>query len=92
MADKGYDAAWFEGELKANGVRQVVIPSRARSKKPRTIDKELYKQRNKVERYFNKLKNWRKVATRYEKTARNFIAITQFAATIINFKLTLNTT
>jgi transposase len=47
----------------------------------RSVDRELYRQRNLVERFFNKLKHFRRIATRYDKTARNFLAATLLAAT-----------
>jgi len=49
-------------------------------------DKHLYKERNLVERFFQKIKNFRRVATRYERLARNYLAMLQLAATIIWLK------
>lgn len=92
LADKGYDAGWLVRELKAQGVEDIVIPSLSTRKLQRVINRELYKQRNKIERYFNRLKNWRRVATRFDKLAGNFASLVYLAATIINFKITLNTT
>ena len=91
LADKGYDADWFLNELKEEGVAEAVIPSRAKRKVQRQINKELYKERNTIERYFNRLKNWRRVATRFDKMAANFYGIVCFAATIINHQLSVNT-
>jgi len=84
LADKGYDADWLIATAEKQGIKSVVIPSTERRKVARDYDKELYKQRNKIERYFKRLKHWRRVATRFEKTARNFMAIIYIAATIIN--------
>lgn len=65
---------------------EVVIPSKANRVEPREYDKVLYKERNKVERCVNKLKQYRRVATRYEKTARNFLGMVLFAAITIWLK------
>jgi transposase len=84
MADKGYDADWFIDELKAMGVAEVVIPPKRNRKVQRDYDKEKYKGRNVIERAFNKLKYYRRIATRYEKTARNFYSLVCIAAAILN--------
>ena len=55
-------------------------------KNMRAYDKHLYKERNLVERFFQKIKNFRRVATRYERLARNYLAMLQLAATIIWLK------
>ena len=57
LADRGYDADWLVEALRRQGVAHVVIPSRSNRKVQRQIDKDLYKERNKIERYFCKLKN-----------------------------------
>ena len=79
IADKGYDADHLVELLDGAGI-EVVIPSRVNRKVQRQIDRERYKNRNRVERFFNRLKNARRVATRYEKTARNFISVVMIAA------------
>lgn len=86
MADKGYDADWFINELKDAGVVEVVIPPKRNRKVQRDYDKEKYKGRNVIERAFNKLKYYRRIATRYEKTARNFYSLVRIAAAILNTK------
>jgi putative transposase len=92
LADKGYDADWLVvDELREAGVREIVIPSRAKRKVQRQINKDLYKKRNTIERYFNRLKNWRRVATRFDKMAANFYSIVCLAAAIINHQLSVNT-
>ncbi len=82
LADRGYDANelidWLEY---AN--TEVVIPSKKNRLVERQIDKNLYKDRNKVERYFNKLKQYRRVATRYEKTALSFAGFVYLASALI---------
>ena len=66
IADKGYDADYTVQAAK-DIEAEAVIPSRARRKTAREYDKELYKERNLIERMFNKLKHFRRVATRYDK-------------------------
>jgi transposase len=73
LADKGYDADSFVSALEARGI-QPVIPPRALRASRRSCDYTLYKERNLVERFFNTIKHFRGIATRYEKTARNFLA------------------
>ncbi len=53
--------------------KSVVIPSRAKNKQPREYDRELYKARHLIENFFARLKQYRAIATRYDKTARNFL-------------------
>lgn len=84
IADKGYDADWLIEKAKAQGISEVVIPSRSKRKHPRSYNKELYKERNRIERFFKELKHYRKIASRFEKTARNFISLIYIAATVIN--------
>ncbi len=81
MADTAYDADQFRAAIAAIGATAVIPnnPSRA-AKLP--FDKDLYKERHLVECCFSKLKQFRRVATRYEKTARNFLAVV-IVATII---------
>ena len=71
LADKGYDSAALVKEVEAMGA-EAVIPSRKGRKVPRAHDGELYKERNRVERFFNRIKHYRRVATRYEKAVRNY--------------------
>ena len=79
LADKGYDADYVVEEIvKMEG--KVVIPSKSNRKNPRDFDKDLYKERNLVERMFNKMKHFRCVATRYDKTAAAFLAFVTIAA------------
>ncbi len=62
--------------------KQVVIPPKANRKQPRDYDKYLYKARHLIENSFARLKQYRAIATRYDKTARNFLAAVHLAATI----------
>jgi len=72
IADKGYDSNSFAQIMEQIGA-EVVIPSRANAKEPRSIDENLYKDRNKIERFFNRIKHYRRIATRYDKTAIMFL-------------------
>ena len=85
IADKAYDSDDFVARIESYGAK-VVIPPRNDRRQPRNYDKELYKQRNKVERFINRIKHYRRAATRYEKTARNFLAFWLFAAVMVLVK------
>ena len=79
-ADRGYDARAVIDLVESRGGRAHIPTCRDR-KVQRSVDRELYRQRNLVERFFNKLKHFRRIATRYDKTARNFLAAVLLAAT-----------
>jgi transposase len=81
LADKAYDADSLRDWLKARRV-QAVIPSNATRRTPYPLDKTAYKRRNLIERMFCRLKDWRRIATRYDRTARNFLSALALAATI----------
>jgi putative transposase len=78
LADKGYDSAAFLACIERLEA-EAVIPSRKNRKQPREIDEELYKDRNKVERFFNRIKHYRRVATRYDKTAVSYLSFVHVA-------------
>ena len=82
IADKGYDSQAVVGGAEARGA-EAVIPTLSTRKHQRVIDKDLYKERNLAERFWNKVKQFRRVATRYEKTARNFLAFTHVASIMV---------
>jgi transposase len=82
MADKGYDSDALIAAIESHGA-EAVIPPRSTRVEERSYDKEEYKNRNVVERFINVLKQCRRVATRYEKTARNFLGIVAFASTFV---------
>lgn len=73
IADRGYDAIAVLDLIAARGGRGH-IPTQRDRRVQRKVDPALYRQRNLVERFFSKLKQFRKVATRYEKTATNYLA------------------
>ncbi len=82
IADKGYDSSELVGAIEAGGAK-AVIPPRSNRKEPRDYDKHAYKDRNLVERFLNKVKNCRRIATRYEKTSRNYLAFWQLASIMV---------
>jgi transposase len=82
IADKGYDSKAVVALVQARGA-EAVIPTLSTRKEQRVIDKERYRDRNLGERFWHKVKQFRRVATRYEKTARNFLAFVQVAAIMI---------
>ncbi len=85
LADKGYDADHLCNRIAENGV-EVVIPPKRNRKIQRAYDAELYKERNRIERFFNKLKQFRRVATRYDKLLANFMGFVKLAALAIWLK------
>jgi transposase len=82
IADKAYDSDPFIVEIESTGA-EAVIPPRSNRTEERPYDKEAYKGRNVVERLINVLKQCRRVATRYEKTARNFLGFVQLASIFV---------
>lgn len=79
LADKGYDADAIREELAAAGV-EAVIPAKSNRRTPIPHDREKYRWRNLIERLFSKLKNWRRVATRYDKTAESYLGFVALAS------------
>lgn len=73
VADKAYDADSLVERITASGA-EVVIPPRSNRQFQRAYDRHLYKNRNVIERFFNRLKQFRRIATRYDKLARNYCA------------------
>jgi transposase len=82
IADKGYDSNEFVSTIEAGGA-EAVIPPRSNRKEKRGYDRHLYKERNLVERFINRVKQCRRIATRYEKTARNYLAFWQLASIVV---------
>ena len=77
-----YDTNAFRDELENREIA-AVIPSKANRVTPIPHDRDIYKERHLVECFFCKIKDFRRIATRYEKTARNFLAMAHFIASII---------
>jgi transposase len=74
VGDKGYDADALVALIHAAGAEAVIPPRRNRIEQ-RAYDRHVYKDRNLVERFFSRLKQFRRIATRYEKLARNFTSM-----------------
>lgn len=79
LADKGYDGDEVRAALLMKGILPV-IPPKANRKDAIPCDFEAYRDRNRIERMFNRLKQFRRIATRYDKTARSFLAFLCLAA------------
>jgi transposase len=82
IADKGYDSRAVVEAIESRGV-EAVIPSLKNRAEQRDYDRDRYKDRNLGERFWSKAKQYRRVATRYEKTARNYLAFVHVASMMI---------
>ena len=80
--DKGYDADWFRAALAEQGIA-ACIPSKINRKVPISHDTVLYRQHHKIENMFGKLKDWRRIHTRYDRCAHTFMSAICIAATVI---------
>jgi transposase len=83
IADKAFDADWIVAELDDRGAR-VVISQHSRRSQPRDIDLEVYKWRHLVENFFCKLKEFKRIAMRSDKTDQSFTAMIYAAASVLN--------
>lgn len=83
IADKAFDADIRVIEPLAAAGKTAVIPPKTTRRAPRSVDRHLYKARHLIENFFAKLKQFRAIATRYDKTARNFLAAIHLAAAAI---------
>lgn len=91
VADRGYSSAAIISLFASNGTT-AHIPSQSNVRQVRTVDPELYRQRNLIERFFNKLKHIRRIATRYDKLARNFLAAIALASVRLRIRAYESTT
>ena len=82
LADRGYDADWFREALRDKGIKPC-IPGRKSRGKPVKHDKRRYKRRNRIEVMFGRLKDWRRVATRYDRCPKVFLSAIALAATVM---------
>lgn len=80
LGDKGYDSDWFRAALAHRGIEPCIPPLRHR-KAPLSYDKVIYRQRHKIENFFGRIKDWRRVATRYDRCAHAFMSAILIAAT-----------
>lgn len=91
IADRGYDWQYLIDIVRQRG-GQAHIPTQRDRKVQRSVDPTLYRQRNLVERFFCKLKHFRRVATRYDKLARNFLAAVALASARLWMRIYESTT
>ncbi len=82
LGDRCYDADWFRDALKDKGIKPC-IPGRKPRSKPVKYDKRRYKRRNRIEIMFGRLKDWRRVATRYDRCPKVFLPAAALAATVM---------
>ncbi len=82
LGDKAYDSEELRLWLNERGTK-VVVPNRSNRKQPFSFDKQSYKQRHRIENAFCRLKDFRRIATRYDRLARNFLASVCLVAAIV---------
>ena len=82
IADKGYDSDALVSTITAQGA-QAVIPPRSNRLTPRTFDHHLYRDRNLIERFFARIKHFRRIATRYDKLANSFLSFIHLACAFV---------
>ena len=82
IADKGYESNRVLAFIRDQGA-EAVIPPKSNRRDPWAYDRELYKQRNLIERAFNKLKQWRRISTRYDRKSLYFLSALHLVASVI---------
>lgn len=82
LGDRGYDSDGIVAAIEASGA-VAVIPPKCNRKVQREYDRHVYKQRNQIERMFNRLKHYRRIATRYDKTAIAYLGFVYLAASLL---------
>jgi transposase len=82
VGDKGYDADALVQRIEQSGA-QAVIPPKTNRIVQRPYDRHLYKDRNLIERFFNRIKQFRRIATRYDKLARNYLSMLNLVCTYL---------
>jgi transposase len=82
LGDTAYDSAGLRLWLKERGTK-AVIPNHSRRKQPFSFNKRLYKERRRIENAFNRLKDFRRIATRYDRLARNYLASVCLVAALV---------
>ncbi len=82
IADKGYDANHFVALIETSGA-QTVIPPRSNRLAQRSFDHHLYRDRNLIERFFARIKHFRRIATRYDKLAKSFLSFVHLACAFV---------
>jgi transposase len=84
IADRGYDADWFREAFKDKGMRPCIPGRKSRGKAVRH-DQQCYRRRHRIEIMFGRLKDWRRVATRYDTCATTLLSAVALAATVISW-------
>lgn len=82
IGDTGYDSARIRAAVKARGMK-AVVPSHPTRATIRRYDKRLYRIRYRIECFFHRLKRCRRIATRFEKTSRNYLALIHIASSLV---------
>lgn len=82
IGDKGYDSDALVQAIEARSM-EAVIPPRSHRTEPRTVDWFVYKERHLIECFFNKIKHYRRIFSRYEKTACNYMGMLRLVSTLI---------
>lgn len=82
VADKGYDSDAFVATITEQG-SQAVIPPRSNRITPRSFDRHIYKSRHLIECFFSRIKQFRRIATRYDKLSVSFLSFVHLACTIV---------
>jgi transposase len=85
-ADKAYDSQKVRQQIRDEGALPV-IPNRSNATKKAYCPKRFYRRRHKIENFFCRIKDWRRIATRYDKLARNFLAATHIVGALYWIKL-----
>ena len=85
IADKGYDSNTLVAEIESRD-GEAVIPPKSNRVEPRKYDRHTYKERNVCERFWSRVKQYRRIATRYEKKAKNFLAMVHVATILFLLK------
>jgi transposase len=84
IGDKGYDADWLRKELTQNNIEPCIPPRKNRTEDIH-YDKQLYKKRHKIENLFAKIKDWRRIAMRYDRCSHTFLSAIYIASSFIFF-------
>ena len=92
LADRGYDADWIRAFVRQHGVWANIPPKKRNRTEALCFSPYLYRARNLVERFFNKIKHCRRVATRYDKLAVNYLAFVQLASIRLWLRVNESTT
>jgi transposase len=85
LGDKAYDADWLRQRIEAQGAAPN-IPDKSNRNEMHCFSKTLYKERNRVERFFNRIKHFRRVATRFENHVQNYLAMIKLASIRISMR------